>query len=95
MPEILQLLMYEYPDDLLERRKPYREGHLAAIARFHEAGKIVIAGAAGDPPDTGLLAFRDEADIEPYLAEDPYVEAGVVVSHRVVPWTVVTPLPEG
>lgn len=95
MPEILHLLTYSYPDDLLERRKPHREGHLAAIARFHEAGKLVIAGAAGDPPDTGLLAFRDAADIEDYLKADPYVDAGVVVSYRVDPWTVVTPLPEG
>jgi uncharacterized protein YciI len=93
MPEILQLLMYEYPADVLERRTPYREGHLAAIRRFHDAGRIVIGGAAGDPPHTGLLAFRDAADIEAFLAEDPYVENGVVVSHRVQPWTVVTPLP--
>jgi uncharacterized protein YciI len=95
MPEILHLLMYEYPDDLLERRKPYREGHLAAIERYHAAGRMVIAGAAGDPPDTGLLAFRDRAGLEAFLAEDPYVAGGVVVSHRVVPWTVVTPLPRG
>lgn len=95
MPEILHLLMYEYPDDLLERRKPHREGHLAAIARFHDAGKIVMAGAVGDPPHSGYLAFRDAADIEAYLAEDPYVEAGLVLSHRVEPWTVVTPLPQG
>ncbi|MBB4661927.1 YciI family protein [Conexibacter arvalis] len=95
MPETLFLLHYDYVPDILEKRGPHREGHLAAIARFHEAGKIVLAGAAGDPVHGGLLVFRDAADIEGYLAEDPYVDAGLVTAHRVEPWTVVTPLPGG
>jgi uncharacterized protein YciI len=92
MPQTLQLLTYEYVPDVVERRGPHRDGHLAAIARFHAAGDVVIAGAAGDPVHSGLFAFRDETAIERFLAEDPYIEAGLVVSHRVDPWTVVTPL---
>jgi len=93
MPETLHLLTFDYVPDVLERRAPHREGHLAAIARYHEAGKIVLAGAVGDPVDSGLLVFRDAADVEAYMAEDPYVAAGLVVSHTVRPWTVVTPVP--
>lgn len=93
MPETLHLLIYEYVPDVVDRRGPYREGHLAAIARFHAEGRLVIAGAAGDPPSRGLLAFRDPADAAAFMAADPYVEAGLVVAHRVEPWTVVTPLP--
>jgi uncharacterized protein len=93
MPETLYLLHYDYVADILEKRAPHREGHLAVIARFHEEGKIVLAGAAGDPVRGGLFVFRDAADVEPFMAEDPYVAAGLVTAHRVEPWTVVTPLP--
>lgn len=92
MPETLQLLTYEYVPDILERRGPHREGHLAAIARYHEAGTLLMAGAAGDPVDKGVFVFRDAAAVEPFVAEDPYVAAGLVTSRRSEPWTVVTPL---
>lgn len=92
MPETLQLLIYEYVPDIVERRGPHREGHLAAIAKHHASGAIVMAGAVGDPVDSGLLVFRDAGAIDAYMAEDPYVDAGLVVRHRVEPWTVVTPL---
>jgi uncharacterized protein YciI len=90
MPETLHLLSYEYVPDIVERRVPHREGHLAVIARFHEAGTIVLAGAVGDPPHGGLFVFRDPDQIEAFVAADPYIEAGLVVSRRVEPWTVVT-----
>jgi uncharacterized protein YciI len=92
MPETLHLLIYEYVPDIVERRGPHREGHLAAIAAHHAAGAIVMAGAVGDPVDSGLLVFRDREAIDAYLRDDPYVAAGLVASHRVEPWTVVTPL---
>lgn len=92
MPETLHLLTYEYVPDILERRAPHREGHLAAIAKYNEAGRILTAGAVGDPVRGGLFVLRDPADAEAFMAEDPYVAAGLVTSHRVEPWTVVTPL---
>jgi uncharacterized protein YciI len=92
MPETLQLLTYEYVADILERRTAHREGHLALIARLNESGEMVMAGAAGDPVDKGVFVLRIPAGVEQFLAEDPYVGAGLVVSHRVDPWAVVTPL---
>ena len=92
MPETLHALIYEYPADILERRAPHRDGHLARIAAWHADGRIVIAGAMGDPPDSGLIVFRDAAQAAAFPDGDPYVAAGLVVSHRIVPWTVVTPL---
>ncbi len=84
---------YDYVADVLEKRAPHREGHLAVIARFHAEGKMVIGGAAGDPVRGGLFVLRDPADAEAFMAADPYVAAGLVTAHRVEPWTVVTPLP--
>ena len=90
MPQKLHILFYEYVPDIAERRAPHREGHLAAIARWHGDDRIVMAGALGDPPHSGVLVLRDAADAERFMAEDPYVKADLVTSWRVEPWTVVT-----
>jgi uncharacterized protein len=92
VPEQLQALFYEYVPDLLERRAPHREGHLALIRRWHEDGRVVMAGALGDPPHAGLIVLRvdDPAEVEEFVAEDPYHPAGLVTSWRVEPFLNVT-----
>ena len=93
VPETLQLLTYEYAEDVLERREPYRAEHLAAIARWKADGRLVIAGAVGVPPHAAVLAFRGEPQVaEEFTKDDPYVAAGIVTAWKVEPWTVVTPL---
>jgi uncharacterized protein YciI len=93
MPERLQILRYEYVEDIEERRGEHREAHLAAIRRYAGDGRIVIAGAVGDPVRGGLLVFREAADAEAFAEADPYVKAGLVVRRTVEPWNVVTPVP--
>jgi uncharacterized protein YciI len=93
MPERLQILRYEYVEDIVERRAAHREAHLDLIARRHADGSVVIAGAVGDPPTGGLIVFREEAGAHAFAQEDPYVQAGLVTSWTVEPWNVVTPLP--
>jgi uncharacterized protein YciI len=92
MPEKLHILFYDYVPDLVERRGPHRDGHLALIHRWHEEGRLVMAGALGDPPHSGAFVLRigDPAAAEEFRAQDPYVEAGLVTSWRVEPWNVVT-----
>jgi uncharacterized protein len=53
MPEQLHILFYEYVPDVVERRAPHREGHLALIRRWYDEGRIVLAGGLGDPPTPG------------------------------------------
>ena len=89
MPETLQLLQYEYVPDIGEKRAPHRAAHLSLIEEFHAEGRLVIAGALGDPPHSGLLAFRTAADAAAFAEEDPYGKADLVVSHKIEPWTVV------
>jgi len=88
-------LSYEYVPDIVERRAPHREEHLALVQRFTDEGPIVIAGALGDPPHGALFGFETEqvAEVEQFIAADPYVEAGLVTAHRIEPWTVVASRP--
>jgi uncharacterized protein len=92
VPERLQLLFYDYVDDIVERRAPHRDAHLAHIARWKDDGRVVMAGAIGDPPHGGLLAMRveDPAAVEDFVSDDPYNKAGLVKAWRVEPWNVVT-----
>lgn len=85
------ILFYDYVDDILERRGPYREGHLAGICAEREAGRLVMAGAVGDPPHGAVIVFGgvEPEAIETFARSDPYVEAGLVTAWRVEPWNVV------
>ena len=92
MAERLYALFYEYVEDVVEKRGPHRAAHLELIGRWHDDDRVARGGALGDPPHSGLIVFRvdDPAEVEAFVAEDPYVQNGIVVSHRVEPWTVVT-----
>ena len=90
MPETLQILHYEYVADMAEKRAPHRQAHLDLIAAYHGDGRIVMAGAVGDPPHAGLLVFRSADDAAAFRDADPYGEAGLVLKATVEPCTVVT-----
>jgi uncharacterized protein YciI len=92
MPTPYQALIYDYVENALEARAPYREAHLEHIKAAVADGSMHMAGALGDPPTGGLLVFNgaDPTPVERFVAADPYVEGGVVTSWRVEPWTVVT-----
>ena len=97
MPEKLHILFYEYVEDVLERRAPHREGHLGLIKRWHDEGRIAMAGGVGDPaarrahrPAPRRIPRRPAAAAESFVAEDPYQPAGLVTSWRVEPFLNVT-----
>ena len=87
------LLTYDYVDDVLERRRPHRDDHLAHIERFAADRGLAVAGAVGDPPTGALFVFEHESDpageAEDFVAGYPYVAAGLVTDRAIEPWTVV------
>lgn len=84
------ILFYDYVPDIVERRAPHREAHLARIGEAVGAGRIVLAGALGDPPTGAAIVFAGArpGDVEAFADGDPYVLNGLVTARRVVPWTV-------
>lgn len=85
-PKELVLLAYDYPADVLERREPFRDAHLARIDEWRESGRLLLAGAVGKPPNGALFVFDCSAEeVEEFAAGDPYSQAGLVLAHRVEP----------
>jgi hypothetical protein len=82
------LLLYTYVENILERRAPHRQAHLDRINAEREAGRVILAGALGDPPTGGAITFRGvpREHVEQFAAADPYVEAGLVTSRRIELW---------
>ena len=85
------LLLYTYVEDMAERRGPYRDGHLERIRAEKDEGRIVMAGALGNPPGGGAIVFRglERDQIEQFVHADPYVQASLVRSWRIEPWNLV------
>lgn len=96
MAERRWILFYDYVGDIVVRREPHRDAHLARIHAAVADGRVLAAGALGDPPTGAAIVFAPAgpeaaaaAAADAWAAEDPYVLAGLVTARRVVPWTVV------
>jgi uncharacterized protein YciI len=85
------LLTYHYTSDYLERRGIYRNAHIAKAWQAQERGELLLAGAAGDPPDSAVFVFdcANPALIEEFVKGDPYFVNGLVASYVIKPWTTV------
>ncbi|GAB5080794.1 YciI-like protein [Arthrobacter sp. AD-310] len=86
------VLEYTYEDNYLETREKYRALHLKEAWEAVERGELLLGGAVGEGPFTGLLIFTGGNALEAakaFAAADPYVAAGVVTSWTARPWTTV------
>lgn len=87
------LLLYDYvEEDVVARRAPHRPAHIALVREALADGRLLMAGALGDPPHGGLLVFAsdDPGDAARFAEADPYVTSGLVRAWRVEPWDVVS-----
>jgi uncharacterized protein YciI len=87
------ILKYDYVPDILERRDPYRPGHLELAKRLIEQGKCLYGGPIGNPgmtvPDGALFVFADEESAASFAKEDPYMAAGLITGHTIQEWNVI------
>ena len=85
------ILFYKTVSDYLERRKQFRDEHLARAQEAHKRGELVIAGALAEPADGAILVFKCDtpAAAENFALNDPYVINGLITEWTVRQWTVV------
>ncbi len=85
------LLHYDYIENIVEKRAPYREAHLSLVSEYVDRGEIVLAGAYANPVDGAVLAFKmeNQEKVEEFVSKDPYVNNGLVTGWQIREWTVV------
>ena len=85
------ILIYQYADDYLNKRTPYRQDHFKLAKEAVASGNLILGGATENPADQGILVFKvyDIAIIETFIAKDSYVLNGVVTSWEIKEWNVV------
>ncbi|KAL6760347.1 YCII-related protein [Haematococcus lacustris] len=86
------LLTYTYVEGIVEKRGPYRAAHLAGAQEQADAGKLVMAGAVGEPPSGATFVWSpaaSEEDIRRFVQSDVYVSAGLVTAWSIAPFAVV------
>lgn len=84
-------LFYEVVDNFVERRTPFRDGHLAHAREAQNRGELLLGGALSDPVDHAMIVFRapDSSVARKFAESDPYVVNGLVQKWEVRTWNVV------
>jgi hypothetical protein len=85
------LLRYSYVEDIDALRAPYRDQHLSDLWAEADAGRVVIAGGAGEPVSEGIIVWDvdDPQVIHDFAERDAYMTAGLITEYDVVPWRTV------
>lgn len=91
MPTPRFILLYDYIENIVEKRSPFRGDHLALANEYLKRGELEMAGAFADPVDGAAFVFTVEGrgQVEDFVAADPYVANGLVTSWRIKEWSVV------
>ena len=85
------ILFYKTVDNYVERRAPFRDGHLSLAQQAAKNGSLIMAGALADPADGAVLVFKGDtpAVAEDFVKNDPYVKNGLITEWNIRPWTLV------
>ncbi len=85
------ILTYNFVENYLEKRTPYRKDHFEVANDAVAAGNLLLGGATEGPGEKGVLIFRvnDIAQVEAFAKQDPYVKNGIVTSYDIKEWNVV------
>jgi len=77
-----------YCDDVLEKRAPFRDEHLARLQQLKDDGTLITLGPTTDLSLVfGIFAGESAEAIEALVKADVYWREGIWTSVAVHPWT--------
>ncbi|MEY2985508.1 MAG: hypothetical protein RLZZ568_2125 [Cyanobacteriota bacterium] len=81
------VLLGTYCDNVLEKRTPFREAHLAGLQTQKQNGVLVTIGPTKDLAEVfGIYDAPDQATVEKLVESDPYWQNGIWTSYQVKEW---------
>lgn len=76
-----------YCEDVLEKRAPFRDAHLAGLAKQKESGVLSTIGPTKDLTKVfAIYEAEDEAAVRQLVEADPYWVNGVWTEYDVREW---------
>jgi len=76
-----------YCSNVLEKRAPHRQAHLAGLAAQKAAGVLVTIGPTKDLTKVfGIYEADDEATVRQLVEADPYWQNGVWTEYSLQEW---------
>lgn len=78
--------IYDMAPGAMERVMEHFPGHRARLDDYHARGELLAAGPLGSPPEGAMAIFTSQEAAESFVAEDPFVTAGLVANWKILPW---------
>jgi len=76
-----------YCENVLEKRAPYREAHLAGLREQHQAGVLVAIGPTKDGTKVfAIYEAADETTVRGLVEGDPYWQNRIWTEYEVKEW---------
>ncbi|MFQ4139382.1 YciI family protein [Nodosilinea sp. PGN35] len=76
-----------YCENVLEKRAPFREAHLAGLQQQKDAGLLVALGPTTDNARVfGIYEADSEAVVRQTVEGDPYWQNGIWTEYEVYGW---------
>jgi uncharacterized protein len=81
------ILFGSYCEDVLEKRAPYRDSHLAGLKQQQESGVLITLGPTQDLTRVfGIYEAEDEATVRSLVENDLYWKHGIWIDYTVKEW---------
>ena len=80
------VLFYDLADGAEALAQEHFPAHSARLMAFHERGLLLMVGTFTDLPMGAMAVFASREAAEEFMADDPFVQHGVVAAPRVREW---------
>jgi uncharacterized protein YciI len=80
------VVTYELAEGARELAMEHYPAHRARLDAFHERGVLLLVGTFTDEPVGAMAVFTTKEAVDAFMADDPFLEHGVVGAHRVRAW---------
>jgi len=80
------VLFYDLAEGAMDLAMQHYPAHRARLDQFHERGDLLSVGTWTDAPMGAMAVFASREAVDEFTSADPFLEHGVVGTHRVREW---------